>query len=79
MKVNSNYLEMHYVISSWMDRNEDTIPYLTKVQYEQGTGAMWDFAQQLTTEFETTYEGVEWGLELDWHDTLEEFLNKKIK
>lgn len=75
----SDYLETHYVISTFIERNQDTVESLEKINNELGRGGLWDLAQQLTTEFETTYEGVEWGLELDWHDTLEEFLNKKIK
>lgn len=78
-KPDSCYLETHYVISSFIDRNEDSIESLEKINNELGRGGLWDLAQQLTTEFETTYDGVEWGLELDWNDTLEEFLNKKIK
>jgi hypothetical protein len=73
------YLETHYVISNFIERNEECVESLEKIHNELGRGGLWDLAQQLTTEFEKTYEGVEWGLELDWNDTLEEFLNKKVK
>jgi hypothetical protein len=54
------------------------------VSESQGTGGLYEFAKDLTTEFEKKFEGVVWG-ELDkdgneqsYVDEIEKFTNEKI-
>lgn len=44
-----------------------------------GVGFKWEFAKSLVEEFHNTYLNTKWGIELDWLETLEEFVNSKIK
>ncbi len=46
---------------------------------KQGLGGLYELAQELTDEFESKYKGVEWGVEMEYFDTIEEFLNEKLK
>jgi len=74
-----DYLETHYVISVFIDKHQDEIQSLLDVQFDSGTGGLWDKAESLTNEFQSKYDGTAWGEELDWHDTLDEFLKEKLQ
>jgi hypothetical protein len=76
--------------TSWHETHFEVVDFLTRerlkepmegkaleVQESQGTGGFYELAEQWTDEFELKYKGVEWGVELEYFDTIEEFL--KIK
>jgi hypothetical protein len=79
MGINPDYLETHYVVSVFIDKNQDEIQSLLDIQFYSGTVCLWDKAESLTNEFQSKYDGTAWGEELDWHDTLDQFLIEKIK
>lgn len=79
VKIDSDYLETHYVISAYIDKYQDLIQSLIDIQNNYGMGGLWEKAESLTNEFQSLYDGTAWGEELDWHDTLETFLNEKLK
>ena len=37
-----------------------------------------NFDKNITDDFEEKYKDIEWGVELEWFDTLENFLNEKF-
>ena len=47
------------------------------MEYEFGMGGKWMLSYRLTNEFHEKYSEVNWGEELDWFDTLEQFLKDK--
>lgn len=78
-RISSDYLETHYVISAYIDKYQDLIQSLIDIQFDCGMGGLWMEAERLTNEFQSLYDGTAWGEELDWHDTLDQFLNEKLK
>lgn len=79
IKPDSDYLETHYVISAYIDKYQDLIQSLIDIQFDCGMGGLWMEAERLTNEFQSLHKNTIWGEELDWHDTLETFLNEKLK
>jgi hypothetical protein len=47
-------------------------------QREQGIGGMYELTRELTDEFELKSQGVVWGEEAEYFDTIEEFINEKF-
>jgi len=39
---------------------------------------MYELAQELTTKFENQYKDTLWGEDLEFFETIEEFLNKEL-
>jgi len=74
-----DYLETHYVISAYIDKYQDDIKSLIDIQSDCGMGGLWMEAESLTNEFQSRYDGTNWGEELDWHDTLDQFLTEKLQ
>ena len=73
----TSWNETHFEVVSFITKqldlyNENTT--VTKVHQEQGRGGLYDLAQEWTDIFESKYGDVEWGLELEYFDTLETFL-----
>ena len=76
------YLETHYEVVSEIERiHQSDEPYgrISRVLEEQGFGGLYLLAKELTDLFHSKYKDVEWGLELDWFDTLEMFLKEELK
>lgn len=72
----------------WMVTNLEIVSFINdtvekegsmacKVQDNEGRGGLYLLAERLTNEFESKYKGVVWGEELEYFDTLGEFLYKK--
>ena len=77
-KPSTDYLETFYeVVARFYSDQENE--FLLNVENTKGRGDMWELAEQLTDEFHAKYEDMLWGEELDWHDTLDQFLNEKLK
>lgn len=76
----SEFLETHFEIVSWINEAagiEDTLP--NREMNHKGQGGLYELAENLTKEFLAKYGNTVWGQELDYYDTLEEFLNEKNK
>ena len=56
--------------------NENNI--VIKTRSEQGTGGIYELAETLTDKFEMKYQGVVWGEELEFFDTLESFIEEEL-
>lgn len=50
-----------------------------KRQDEQGFGGLYLLAAELTNEFDNQYKGTVWGEELEYFETIEKFLDEKLK
>lgn len=79
MKDLTSYLETHFEIVSAITISEVLDQSKTKqIRDTEGQGGLYEFAKELTDEFENQYKDVVWGEELDWSDTLEEFLKDRL-
>ncbi len=77
------YLETYYEVASFLGYNlnspaQDENP-VCLYYMQQGRYAIATLAMRWSDEFENKYNGVEWGLEVEWIDTLDNFLKEKIK
>lgn len=81
----TNWIETHHDVVAeisgrlWannFDQDEDTI--LGERFREQGSGGMYELAEELTDEFEEAYKGFVWGEEIAYYETLENFLDEKL-
>jgi hypothetical protein len=78
-----DYLETHYDIVEFI--TEQLQEYvggynwsnILKRYEEQGSGGMYLLAKEWCDEFTEKYKDVVWGEELEYYETLEEFLNLK--
>ena len=72
------WAETHYEIMAAIERVEDeTEGIVNEMHTQYGIGGKWRLAFELTNEFIELYSDVVWGEELDWFDTLEQFLKDK--
>ena len=74
-----DYLETHFEIASYIDRKSNELednPIL-KLAYTGGQGALYMLAKSWSDEFQSRYKNVAWGEEIEYHDTLEEFISEK--
>lgn len=77
MKDKTSWAETHYeVVCCIQEALTDPESIASKRMNEQGTGGMWELAQEITDSFEEKYADREW--ESDWFDTLYPFVNERI-
>jgi hypothetical protein len=75
---------------SWMDTHFEVVQHITitlghegednlarRAQEADGHGGLWQLAEELTDEFEAKWKGEHWGMEREFYDTIEEFLEEK--
>lgn len=84
--MDENFLETHYdivsfiegIITSWdgVDRKDSKV---LETYENQGSGGMYLLAKSWTEEFQAKYPDEEWGLNLEYYDTLDLFLEEKNK
>lgn len=76
-----SWCETHHEVVSYistqlnMATGEDT--EINQTHFLQGTGGMYEIAEEWTDEFETLHQGREW--DGDFFDTIEEFVQNKNK
>lgn len=73
-----DYLETHFEMVRHILETEDvkgTPSY--EVSEVNGFGGLYQLAKEWTDEFQNKYKDTVWGAELDFNDTLEEFLKSK--
>ena len=78
IKPSTDYLETFYEVVAHFYSDQEN-EFLLNIENEKGRGGMWELAEDLTNEFQSRYDGTNWGEELDWHDTLEKFLTEKLQ
>ncbi len=81
MKDLESYLEVHYEIVQaitieWIkDKPQGRV---LQAQEENGHGGLYMLAKELTDKFQEKYENVIWGVELEYFDTIEEFIQTEL-
>lgn len=56
---------------------DDLFSVVLRHENKWGRAGLYDLAQEWSREFELKYKYVEWGVELIWLDTVEEFFKTK--
>ena len=78
-----DYLEAYFDIVQYITRELDNhfemITVISKRKYEQGSGGMYELAKEWADEFTEKYKDVAWGEEIEYYDTIEEFLTQQNK
>lgn len=74
--------ETHFEIVSRIieedQRGELTSPRVKQIRDKFGTGGFYRMAAELTTKFETENQGVEWGVDKDYFDEIDNFINREF-
>lgn len=74
-----SWQETHFEIVSAIKNTVDINGTVAnEIMKSTGTGGMYDLARELTNKFENQYKNIEWGEELIYQDTIEEFVNKEL-
>jgi hypothetical protein len=77
------YLEVHYDIVRFITEHltawegDDAWSTILKKHETQGGGGIYPLAKQWADEFTEKYKDIVWGEELEYYDTLEDFLTDK--
>lgn len=85
IQINEDYLETHFDVVEFITEHltiwegDDDWSVIFKKYREQGSGGMYLLAKQWTDDFQEKYQNIVWGEELEYYDTLEEFLTNKNK
>lgn len=45
---------------------------------QQGHGGLYELAKELTDKFEEEFKDIEWGLDLEYFDKIEEFIQREL-
>lgn len=77
--ITESYLETHFEIASYIDRKANELygNNITEFSYRQGQGGLYLLAKNWTDEFEEKYRDTIWGEDLEYYDTLADFLTDK--
>lgn len=76
----SSYLETYYEIVTAITESinmGDLSPIVTNIQVTRGRGGLYELAEDLTDAFERLHYGETWE-ELDFFDTIDEFINENL-
>ncbi len=76
----TNWMETHHeVVSfiSWQLHESKGNTVVKEWHDKTGTGGLYELAEEWTNEFEEKYQGTEWGVDLEYFDTIEEWLKEK--
>lgn len=71
-----DWAETHHVIVEALTEENKFSEILRQ---KCGIGAMFELGIDMTNEFQDMHKNVEWGVEYDWFDTLEDFIYEKLK
>lgn len=79
----TEYLEIHYDIveefcnmEARTNLGEDNL--IGRISFEHGRGGLYELAKDLTDKFTEKYKDVIWGEELEYQDTMVEFLKENL-
>jgi hypothetical protein len=79
-----DYLETYFEVVTFIEASlakydDNDLDVVCGTERHKGRGGLYELAEDWTTEFQTKYNETVWGEELEFYDTLEEFLNNKNK
>ena len=73
----TSWQETHFEVVNFISlecqKSEMTGNILATQEY-QGTGGLYELAENWTDEFESKYAGITWGEEMEYFETIEAFL-----
>ena len=74
-----NWIEAHHEIVALVEHAyENERGKVHQIAETEGKGGVWEFARDLTTEFENTHKDTNWDeAEDSWYDTIENFFYEK--
>lgn len=79
----TEYLETHFEvvarISYIIDEDFKPSKKVARIYAEFGHGGMYELAKDLTDKFHSKYKDTVWGEELDWIDTMWDFLHRELE
>ncbi len=82
----TSWMETHYEVASFItlqiekyNSSEADHNIIYKRQLEQGHGGLYELSEEWTDEFELKFKGEEWGIEREYFDEIESFLDNKLK
>lgn len=67
----------NWVANVISENNKPTPGRLLNLHIEEGVFAVYQELRSWAREFEAKYKGTDWGIELDWVDTVAEFMKQK--
>ena len=74
-----SWIESHYEISQAIERASNfSDNAVSSIIQKWGTGGLYDLANELTNKFERENKSVEWGIEKEYFDTMDEFLTNNL-
>lgn len=74
-----NHFEIVTAIQQQLNRDElDGIGTAWKVENEQGRGGLYELSVKLTNKFMTKYADIIWGEEIEYDDTMEQFIKDEL-
>ena len=76
----AEYLEIHFDVTSVIisEENNGTSDRIIGICETTGKGGLYELSKDLTDKFISLYKDEVWGLELDYSETLEEFLINEL-
>ena len=77
-KNKESWHETHFDIVRAIVENEETSPVIIKQLDEIGSGGLYDLANELTNKFESIHQNTIWGDELEYYNTMEEFIKYNL-
>ena len=81
----NEYLEVHYDIVEYITehltawRGDDNWSVILKRHEQQGRCGMYELAKEWTDDFMKKYKDITWGEDLEYYETIEEFLDNKSR
>lgn len=81
---NEDYLETYFEVVVFIktaleNYDDNDLDLVCGVAHHKGRGGVYELAEEWTTEFQNKYNEIVWGEDLEFYDTLEEFLHNKNK
>ena len=74
-----NHFEIVTAIQQQLNRDElDGIGTAWKVENEQGRGGLYELSVKLTNKFMAKYADIIWGEEIEYDDTMEQFIKDEL-
>lgn len=79
-KPNTSYLETYFEVVQFITNKENSLEdnIVKRTAFEGGTGALWELAEDWADEFEEIHKDNLWEEEMDFFETIEEFLCSKL-
>ena len=73
-----NWAETHHQIVEAITEAKDESHVINIIREMEGIGGVWMLGIELTDKFEALHKDTVWGEDIDWLDTIEEFINQEL-